>query len=70
MSNIEYREEINMDVLKWKNEKTKGWIEKNIAYERWQVSKNGISVSHIYTDPIINIMEKQGFIEKSDFEIR
>ena len=59
-----------MDLLKWKNGKTKRWIDENVAYEGWQVSKNGISVNHKYTDPIINIMEKQGLIEKSDFEIR
>ena len=58
-----------MDFLKWKNKKTKKWIDENIAYERWQMSKNGISVSHKYINPIILIMEKQGLREKNDFEI-
>ena len=59
-----------MDILKWKNKKTKRWIDENVAYEDWQVSRNGISVSSIYADPIINIMERRGFREESDFEIR
>ena len=33
-----------MDVLKWKNEKTKRWIDENVAYKNWQINGDSILV--------------------------
>ena len=57
-----------MDFLKWKNEKTKGWIDKNIAYENWQMNEDSIMVDQKYIEPITNIMQRKGY-GKSDFEV-